>query len=432
LQVDARGGTPNSSLGFFDRVFGKGRAARLAQSAELRGDLAYAVAGYVDAGLAEDAARVLLLRGDADSDPSARLVFFTQAVQLLPPDTEAGKRARRKRAELRIALATAGKHAAMGLGDTRESARELEAIGDYDRAAELYQQIGDKDGLARVLTAAGEIDKLELLLAGDSAQADAVRTARDGAEQIRSATSEGRRRQALDRAKTLASDYTQAAVHLHENARALPAIDFAELAAQLLRQRVDGPLIEFALGEPAAAKRFRALLGDDVTLGRSDATLTIAHTAISRKHLCVRRGPHGVEVLDLNTRNGTLLRGQRLAGPIPIHDGLELRLGGEVRIVVKPSTAFVDAVELETGGEHYVLPLGVLKLGAAGPNSAATHAASALIAELSMAYDGWIELARVQPEPLYQKSLTMTERVELLRGDTFSRTRDGATWLKVL
>lgn len=74
---------------------------------------------------------------------------------------------------------------------------------------------------------------------------------------------------------------------------------------------------------------------EPVVVGRSSsADVTIDAPRASRRHLAVRpdgRGGHLVE--DLETTNGTLLEGRPLlAGPFPLSNGAEIRLG-ECRIV---------------------------------------------------------------------------------------------------
>ena len=53
-------------MAFFDRIFGKGRQAAAARTAELRGDLARAAELFGEAGQPEEAARVMILRADSN------------------------------------------------------------------------------------------------------------------------------------------------------------------------------------------------------------------------------------------------------------------------------------------------------------------------------------------------------------------------------
>ncbi|MDB4941035.1 MAG: hypothetical protein JWP97_569, partial [Labilithrix sp.] len=92
-------------MAFFDRIFGKGRQAAAARTAELRGDLARASELFGEAGQPEEAARVMILRSEGETDARAKLQFLAQAAQLAGAGTDRQKEARMKRAELLLALA---------------------------------------------------------------------------------------------------------------------------------------------------------------------------------------------------------------------------------------------------------------------------------------------------------------------------------------
>ncbi len=67
--------------------------------------------------------------------------------------------------------------------------------------------------------------------------------------------------------------------------------------------------------------------GDNV-LGRDrDAVLWIDHTAVSRRHACIQLARGDARLEDLGSKNGTYLRGARIAGPVPLADGDEIRIG---------------------------------------------------------------------------------------------------------
>ena len=53
-------------LGVFDDWFGKGRVRGQAQKAELRGDVPKAIELWVQAGKPDEAARLMVTRGDAE------------------------------------------------------------------------------------------------------------------------------------------------------------------------------------------------------------------------------------------------------------------------------------------------------------------------------------------------------------------------------
>ena len=92
-------------MGFFDRLVRRLSGSGAAERAELAGDLGRAIQLWMDAGAVDDAARVMLLRGDAEPDPKARLQHYTQAAATATVGSETQKTARIKRAQLTVALA---------------------------------------------------------------------------------------------------------------------------------------------------------------------------------------------------------------------------------------------------------------------------------------------------------------------------------------
>jgi DNA-binding winged helix-turn-helix (wHTH) protein len=67
--------------------------------------------------------------------------------------------------------------------------------------------------------------------------------------------------------------------------------------------------------------------GENV-LGRDrDAVLWIDHTAVSRRHARILLANGAATLEDLGSKNGTRLKGQRLAGSAPLSDGDEIRIG---------------------------------------------------------------------------------------------------------
>lgn len=63
-------------------------------------------------------------------------------------------------------------------------------------------------------------------------------------------------------------------------------------------------------------------------IGRTaDCHVVVDSPAVSRRHACVRIGADGATVEDLGSRNGTLLRGQRITGRTPLNPGDVLGVG---------------------------------------------------------------------------------------------------------
>ncbi|MGD0528547.1 MAG: FHA domain-containing protein, partial [Polyangiaceae bacterium] len=275
----------------FGRKIGDSRVVARARAAELRGDLGQAAALFAQGGRLDESSRVMLLRGDGETDPAARLRHYVQAVATAPPGTPAHTDARRKHATLLLAIAAAETVTPALRQDLLQAGRDLEAIGEPDRAAEAYARIGDVEGEARALARAGDVEKLDALLLGQQGR-DRETLARRGAnEEVVTLAASGRRREAV--ATALASGDEA----VRERGRALEA------------RRIAGDLVGIALG----GVTLRVVLGAEVVVGRV-ATIAVASAALSRQHLVVARRGGDVVVRDLGSRNGTLLRGLALAG----------------------------------------------------------------------------------------------------------------------
>src|SRR4051812_8610690 len=83
-------------MGFFDRLLSnkkrESRKARLAREKELGGDLVSAIALFREAELPDEAARLLLLRADAEKSVEQRIAFFATAAAIAE-DEELKKKA---------------------------------------------------------------------------------------------------------------------------------------------------------------------------------------------------------------------------------------------------------------------------------------------------------------------------------------------------
>jgi hypothetical protein len=386
----------------FGRLFGSGsqRAVAQARAAEVRGELAQAATLYAQGGRLDEAARVMLLRGDAESDPAARLRHYTQAAAAAPAASTVKGEARRKRAMLVVTMARDAPMTATLRQDVLDAARDLEEIGDQERAAEAYAQVGDVEGEARALARAGDVDKLDALLdvqQGRDREAISRRAAHD---EFGVLLASGRRRDAAAIARASGDDA------LRERGRLLEA------------RRVTGVVVRVRLRGVAVA----IALGDEIVIGRApdpsgDArigTIAIASAAVSRRHVAISRQAGRAVVRDLGSRNGTTLRGLALAGEVGVGDGegVELKLGREVPLVVRPATEMPDAVSIEIAGARYVASLGPTRLGIGNWR-------------LERGDDGWVELVTDDDPPAFAGALRLAERVSLLATDVVARARAG-------
>ena len=395
-----------AGVGFFDRFLPKakreGRLARQAQERELAGDLGAAVSLYTEAGLPDDAARVLLLRADADPSAEKRMAFCALAAERAA-GAELKQKARARKALLGFDTLR-GRGGAFLPSEVLAVARELEEAGELERAAEAYALGGDGEGEVRALTAAGAIEKLEERL---KAAESATRSRRDLETSLRRIAD-------LDRTaeRRAALEVARAALAERDDARIADA-------ARVVRARlVRGPVVDLEVD----GERGRYALGAEVTIGRGDATIVIASRAISRRHLRVWRAREGVCVEDLGTRNGTMLAGARLSAALPVGDGVSLMLGGEVPCRVEPVTAGVEPglFVVEVAGARHLAPLGDLPVHGWRVALDATPDESFVV----------LATAEGRERP-YLGNFQLAARVELAHGDEICAVRGGPVCLSV-
>jgi len=387
-------------VGVFD-FLRKKTDVRAAKQAELRGELARAVELYGLAGVADEAARVMILRGDAETDGRLRLQYYVQAASMAPEGAFRDE-ARKKRASLLVSQLGQGR--AVSSAARRElsfAAEELLAVGDAVGAADAYRLAGDKEGEAKALAQSGDVERLEALLHDEqlSDRQDHQRTELHANVEVMIAS--GRRREALAAA--------EAWLAKHEDDAPM-----RERASVLKSRRALGPLAQLRL----RGEKMPLVLGNEVVVGRTEGTLLVPSQAVSRQHVRIAREEGVIVVRDLGSRNGTQLRGLNLVGAIPVGDGLELTLGKEVRLRLSPSSAFDGAVAIELGGERYVAPIGPARI-------------SGLPWELREGTDPWIELV-TEGRDAYIGEMSLVAKVTLLVGDVLAAERGGAEILRVV
>lgn len=391
-------------MGMFDRLFGRGPGGYKAKAArvhELAGELDLAVRAYLEAELFDDAARVLLLKADAEPTLDRRMAFCAQAAEMArTPSTR--RQALARKAMLRFDVLR-------GRGSTMKSelllaAKELEEAEENEVAAEAYALAGDTEGEIRALTAAGAIEKLEEKLR--TSAADARRESEQGLtlRTVEDLEKTGERRAALATGE--------------EMLKKRGPDERLEMVLGRIRSRlVRGPIVELSI--EGQVRRYA--LGDEVTIGRGDATIVVNSRALSRGHLRIYRRDGAAFVEDTGSRNGTFLAGARVTGPLPVGDGVTLKLGAEI-----PCTFTADVhdgcIKLEVAGFGYRLPLGPLTL-----------------AGFALSLDGkggddqsYVTLRPTPGNSAYLAEMQVGESIQLAYGDGLSRERSAPAALRVV
>jgi FHA domain len=389
-------------MGLIGRIFGGRRHAAAARKAELQGDLARAIGFWAAADRLDEVARLMILRGDTETDPQRRLQHYVQAVATAPPGSNMHATARRKKASFTLAIAGPAPAAATTRRELLLAAKDLEDLGDTDRAAEAYSLLEDSEGQARALVQGGQIERLEALLSGEQTKATLQHERSREHAQVDMLVLSGRRREALAAAQRIVE-----ADPLDSHAR-------QNVASLLARRLVTGLCRVLVSGRP-----MNLLVDDEVVIGRTEGALLVRSTALSRRHLSIARRHGAIVAVDLASRNGTTVRGMPIAGPLPIGHGLDLDLGGVVKLRVAPNATFQDAIDVEVGGERYSAALGPFRLGIG-------------TWRLERAADGWVELITNDDPPAYGNEMILSTRTTLLVGDKVTPVRGGQAALEIV
>jgi signal transduction histidine kinase len=67
-------------------------------------------------------------------------------------------------------------------------------------------------------------------------------------------------------------------------------------------------------------------------IGRGHADVVLSHTDVSRRHARISFAGYGWELEDLHSSNGTLVNGERVSGPVLLHPGDRIQVGGTVLV----------------------------------------------------------------------------------------------------
>ncbi len=129
-----------------------------------------------------------------------------------------------------------------------------------------------------------------------------------------------------------------------ENALELSPDDnaIADLLRRLESRLLRGTRLRLRIGGEEVA----FVGGREVTLGR-EADIVVRGTGVSRRHAALRLEGASVLVRDLESRNGTLLRGIPIAGELSLDGPTEIGLGDDVSVRVSATEAGLELEVLE-------------------------------------------------------------------------------------
>jgi FHA domain len=289
--------------------------------------------------------------------------------------------------------------------DVIGAAQELEQLGEHERAAEAYALVDDPESQARALARGGSVDRLDELLDEQQSRERRARARRDAHERLTSLIASGQRREGAIFARSSDDEL------LRERGRAIEA---RRPAASGVRVVLAGRALAVVLGDEVVIGRSPETPGDD---GRTGA-IAVSSVALSRRHVVIARRGRDVVLRDLGSRNGTFLRGLRLAGEVSVGDGLDVELGGEVPMSVRSTDDLPGAIAIHVAGTRHVAPLGVASVGVGKWR-------------LERGPDGWVELVTEDDPPAYAESLRLVPRVSLVVGDAIATERGHAPHIVV-
>jgi hypothetical protein len=367
------------------------RGARL----EAEGRLEEAYEAYISAGQLEHAVRVLLARAESEPDPRRRLALLQVAASRAPEGSPSSRDARRRAASLRLDLARSARATAL-TSELLDLARQLEQLEMMQEAAEAYGLAGDTDNQSRVLVASGSIEALEDLLEFQREDRSRRREREVAWKEIRDLDAIGKRIACLERCEQWLAN------HADDDA----IVTFARgVESRVVRSGAVTLLLE--------GERLDLVVDHPLIIGRTDASIDLPSPALSRRHMQVRRAGDQVVVEDLGSRNGTWIAGARMDGPLPVGNGVDLKLGGQIPLRLEP---WRDGVKLLLTGRVVVAPLGPLRVG--GFSILRTES-------------GVIQLCASDGPPVLN-GLTAEAAIDLAYGDKVSATRNGPVVVEVV
>src|SRR4051812_44125052 len=112
------------------------------------------------------------------------------------------------------------------------------------------------------------------------------------------------------------------------------------------------PVVE--IREPGQLPR-RVVLTRALEVGRESGGLTLSDQSVSRRHLRLVPSPVALSLVDLDSRNGTFVNGNRVDGRVVLEQGDVVRLGATEIVVIgrrerAPAPAAMATVLAGAGG----------------------------------------------------------------------------------
>lgn len=298
---------------------------RAAVAAEAAGNVDLAAERYGLAGEHEGAVRMHLARAARARDRHAEIGALRDAMRWAGEDP-----ALRRRAAAALGKALYESARAEGIATERDRTRVREAADllvqgdDHALAGEALEAIGDHLAAANAYSAGGLVERMEQALAKDDDAAARAHEETDAFSDYQTAMRVGRR----DDARAELVRALGAASVAGEYRRLLDQLDTAMLTAGKVELR--------RRGRPAVV----ACAAQKLVLGRDPlCDLALRAGGVSRQHAEISRaadpaaGGRAVFALrDLDSRNGTQLRGLPLAGRVPLVESGRFMLGDECPI----------------------------------------------------------------------------------------------------
>lgn len=336
-------------MSWLKRIFdGRHRRARAAEGA---GQWRRAAAIWAEADEPERAAEALIHLAERGGDLEDRLEAWHDALRWIPEDDEE----RREEVERKMALAVledARHRGAASAEEKRRLSQAAERLERLDRpawAAEAYEILGRTEDQARCLEAAGEVEELEELLEQTSAQDQHTNRLRRLLSDYEMALKYGARleaRSALREAMRIAPDDRSVAELIRRLEARLPGPSRVSLS-------VEGRSVRFVGRLPAV-------------IGRGEVDVPVRGTSVSRRHAEIALRDGILVIRDLDSRNGTLIRGLPIRDAIELSGETEVGLGDDVSLTVTPSGPRGVTIEVLSGfdrGQRIVLGEGDLRFG---------------------------------------------------------------------